>query len=211
MPSWPLKTQNMAFYLLVLICNPFIRIANKINWRFGRPYQCTHESLYPFIELLQPGTVILSHKKYELTNWFIRGYWTHAAVFITDSCVIEAVSKGVMKKTLETFIKTVDDFIILKPKFCDHHTMKEAAEFLEKTVGYPYNFSFKSKKESFYCSELVYRAYSQTSRWHHVKREYPEKLWDFHSDEIVLPQNLLESTLLWQVVGHEWQSRQSYS
>lgn len=144
--------------------------------------------------------VILSHKKYELTNLFIRGYWTHAAIYITDNCVIEAISKGVVKNSFETFIRTLDDFIILKPKFCDYHTMREATEFLEKAVGYPYNFSFRSKQESYYCSELVYRAYSQTSRWYHLKREYPEKLWDFHSEEIVLPQNLLDSKLLWQVV-----------
>jgi hypothetical protein len=203
--DWSLKTPKLVFYLLLLLCNPFIRIANKINWRFGRPYQCAQWSPEPFSGLLQPGMVILSHKKFELTNWFIRGHWTHAAIYITDNYVIEAVSKGVVKKDLETFIKTLDDFIILRPTFCDHHTMNEAAEFVEKIVGYPYNFTFRSRKESFYCSELVYRAYSQTSRWKYVKKEYPGKLWDFHSDEIVIPQNLLESTFLWQVVDHQRQ------
>ncbi|MEI6884988.1 MAG: YiiX/YebB-like N1pC/P60 family cysteine hydrolase [Bacteroidota bacterium] len=199
----PSKIKRTVFHQILLLCNPFIRIANKVNWRFGRPYEGTPRSLEPFIGLLQPGMVILSHKKYELTNWFIRGYWTHAAIYINDKYVIEAISKGVVKKELKTFINTVDDFIILKPKFCDQAVMKEAVDFVETIVGYPYNFTFRSRKESFYCSELVYRAYSQTSMWKYVKIDYPEKLWSYHSDKILIPQHILESEPLWQIVCHK--------
>jgi len=194
------KIKRIIADQLLLLCNPFIRLGNKINWRFGRPYEGVPRSLEPFIGLIQPGMVILSHKKFELTNWFIRGYWTHTAICIGDNHIIEAVSKGVVKKKLETFINTVDDFIVLKPKFCDHSVMKEAVDFVETIVGYPYNFTFRSRKESFYCSELVYRAYSQTSRWNYVKKKYPEKLWSFHSNRILVPQHILESEPLWQVV-----------
>ena len=97
----------------------------------------------------------------------------------------------------------MDDFIILKPRFCDPDVMKEAVDFVETLVGRPYNFTFRSRKESFYCSELVYRAYSQTSTWNYVKLEYPEKLWSYYSDRIIVPQHILESEPLWQVVDHK--------
>jgi hypothetical protein len=196
----PSKIKRIIAFQLLLLCNPFIRLANKVNWRFGRAYEGSPRPLAPFIGLMQPGMVILSHKKFELTNWFIRGYWTHAAIFIGDNNIIEAVSKGVVIKDLETFVNTVDDFIILKPKFCDPDVMKEAVDFLKATVGRPYNFTFRSREESFYCSELVYRAYSQTSKWKHVREQYHEKIWSYHSDRILVPQNILESEFLWQVV-----------
>jgi hypothetical protein len=200
--SFSLNPPRRVLYLFLLLCNPFIRFANKINWRLGRPYRGAQWSPDTVTGMLHPGMVILSHKNYELTNWFIRGHWTHAAIYIGEHTVIEAVSKGVVKNSLATFLKMVDDFMILRPTFCDPHTMTEAAEIVKKIVGYPYNFTFRSRKESFYCSELVYRAYSQTSRWKYVEKEYPGKLWDFHSTEIVIPQNLLESSHLWQVVDH---------
>jgi hypothetical protein len=45
----PVKLRHTEiFYSFLVLCNPFIRLANKVNWRAGRPYGCA-DPLYPGI------------------------------------------------------------------------------------------------------------------------------------------------------------------
>jgi uncharacterized protein YycO len=187
-------------YLVFVLILPVVRNISRVNWRLGRPYKCSSTHLDPVRKFLHPGMIILSHKNYELTNLFIRGYFTHAAMVIHGDYIVEAVSEGVVRRQLSEFIGNVDDFIILEPRFCTRDSMLEAGEFVERSVGYRYNFTFRSGRKAFYCSELVYRAYSETHGWNHVKNEYPREAWDFDPWKIMIPQNLLESEMLWHVV-----------
>ena len=87
--------------------SPFAMLANKINWRFGRPYRRNYEFVKPHIQRFAPGMIILSHKDYELTNLFIGGYWTHVAIIVSQNEVIEAISKGVVKTNTKKFFSTL--------------------------------------------------------------------------------------------------------
>jgi len=144
--------------------------------------------------------VILSHKEYEFTNFFIRGYWTHAAMVISQDTVVEAVSKGVIKKSLKDFISTLDDFCIIMPRHCDSDEMIKALEFVQKVVGYPYNFTFRSREESYYCSELIYRVYLEALKAGKAENHFPSGFRDLYNGSIIIPQNLADYKPEWKVV-----------
>jgi hypothetical protein len=57
----------------ILLLYPFIRLANRINWRFGRSYKCERVNVDGIRPLLTPGMLVLTHKDYEFTNLFING------------------------------------------------------------------------------------------------------------------------------------------
>jgi uncharacterized protein YycO len=144
--------------------------------------------------------VILSHKEYEFTNFFIRGYWTHAAMVISQDTVVEAVSKGVIKKSLKDFISTLDDFCIIMPRHCDSDEMIKASEFVQKVVGYPYNFTFRSREDSYYCSELIYRVYLEALKAGKAENHFPSGFRDLYNGSIIIPQNLADYKPEWKVV-----------
>ena len=185
----------------VHLLRPSIRIADKINWRFGRSYKCGRVNLDDIRPLLTPGMLILTHKDFKLTNLFINGYWTHAAMVTSADTVVEAISKGVVTKSLETFLTTVDDFLILRPRFCSPESMRSASEQAKGFVGYPYNFTFQPDKDSVYCSELVFRAYAGTPEWKRLTRTSVEDAMEYYNGGILLPHSFSESQLLWQHVA----------
>ncbi len=185
-----------------VMINPFARVANKINWRFGREFECNGHNAVNFQSVIKPGMIMLSHKKYELTNLFIKGYWTHTAIITSDKYVVEATSKGVEKKTLDQILAKTDDFIILKPLFADEYTMLKASRYVLGVVGYPYNFSFRQYSKSFYCSELVYWAYARSCSMTGADNKYFHTITSFLDGRIIIPQHFTESSDLWEAVEY---------
>jgi hypothetical protein len=179
---------------------PFARVANKINWRAGRPYKSRFETLEPHIGKLAPGMIILSHKNYELTNWFISGYWTHIAVIASEKHIIEAVSKGVVKTHINEFFSSIDDFIILEPAFCCRASMLKAVEYMEKFMGYPYNFRFLPSERSFTCIDLVGRAYSLSANIEKIKASSSPGVFNYITREVILPENILNLENAWNII-----------
>jgi hypothetical protein len=179
---------------------PFAMFANKINWRIGRPYKRRFETLQPHVGKLAPGMVILSHKDYELTNWFISGYWTHVAVIASDDFIIEAVSKGVVKTPMNEFFSSIDDYIILEPAFCCRASMLRAVEYMEKYIGYPYNFRFLPSDRSFTCIDLVGRAYSLLGNIKKIKESTNQGVINYLTREVILPENILNIENGWEIV-----------
>jgi hypothetical protein len=189
-------------YIFFVVFSPFIRLANKINWRVGRAYKCSEIKSGKIKKRLLPGMVILTHKDYEFTNLFILGYWTHSAIVISSEDVVEAVSNGVIVRRIEDFLTTVDDFIVLKPRYCNRISMKMASEQVKKFVGFPYNFTFKPSQKSIYCSELIYKAYSEVPEWNLMAENASEQIPDFNSGKIIHPQSIFKSRKLWKKVAN---------
>lgn len=186
-------------FLLILI-SPFSRLANKISWRAGRPYRSRFEQVRPYIGLIEPGMVILCHKEYELTNWFISGYWTHVAVMARENTIIEAVSRGVIRTPAEVFFSSIDDFIVLEPAFCMPSERLKAVEYMEQFIGYPYNFAFMPRDDAFTCIDLVCRAYGLPARKGKAGKIHPLDLIGYFSTDVILPENLLDASDSWRVV-----------
>ena len=184
------------------LCLPLTRLVNRINWRFGRGYECNFKQIEPYIEYLQPGTVILTHRKYEFSTLFIPGYWTHSAVVALPGWIVEATGKGVCLNSMEAFFSTIDDFIVLKPSFCLEEIMKITGEKALQLVGYPFSFDFRNTNGMFYCSGLICWIYLQTLMDREESINIPSILQNFLHGNIIKPIDIYTQKDSWQVIVH---------
>lgn len=187
--------------IIFILFNPIIRLAGKISWRMGRPYKVRKEKLEEIMGKIKPGMIILTHKEYELTNYFIPGYWTHTAMIVSGEEIVEAVRQGVTKKSMEDFFSTVDDFLVLEPRFCDTTIMMKATEFAQNVIGYSYNFLFMPREKSFFCTELIVNAYTYASGNDIENPNQRKQVWGSADGESILPQKLAELNQYWKAVG----------
>ncbi len=185
--------------LILWLCLPITRVINRINWRFGRPYQCRAEHVKPLKGTLKPGMVVLTHRNYECSSLFIPGYWTHAAMVLSPGLIIDATRKGVRKNPLDTFFSSVDDFIVLKPGFCRFDVMKKASYKVLKQVGFPFSYDFRNSGNAFYCSGLICSAYAQTLLEKNTC-VIPNFFRDFMDGNIIKPEDFYKRKDLWQVL-----------
>ncbi len=181
-------------------CLPITKAINRINWRFGRPFRCKFKGIEPVRDYLQPGVVILAHKNYEFSTLFT-GYWAHSALIVSPGYLVEATGKGVCMNTLESFFSTIDDFIVLKPRFCCPDTMNKAGEQASAMVGYPYGFDFRNSNEMFYCSGLICWVYAQSLELEEKPLNIPFVLKSFLNGNIIKPMDLYADQDAWQVIG----------
>ncbi len=142
----------------------------------------------PLTQLLAPGDVLVVRKEYALTNYFLPGYWPHAALFLgnadqlqqlgiadhenvrprwqklvaadSDSPwrVLEAMKDGVRIRPLASPFGA-DSVVVLRPRL----STDEIAAALSKGLaheGKPYDFNFDfPRSDRLVCTEVVYRAY----------------------------------------------------
>jgi uncharacterized protein YycO len=144
--------------------------------------------------------ILLSRKEFQISNFFIEGYWTHSAMIMPQDKVIEATSNGVILNELQEFFKNTDDFVILRPRFCGIKEMQKACDHALEIIGTPYCFDFNNSDDSFYCSKLVLKVYAKTCGWgiasQHELSEY-KRLCD---GKIVRPADLYLNQNAWEVV-----------
>lgn len=135
----------------------------KLMQKLGKPepkvkYSQVREAMY----LSRPGDCILTREDWRLTNIFIPGYWSHAAIFDHEMNVVEAIGSGVQAVDPVEMLLKKDDFCILRPLFLDTIEKHEAAKYAHTQVGVPYDYIFSSN-QAWYCSELVYFSYQYAS------------------------------------------------
>jgi hypothetical protein len=189
----------LSFFLW--LCLPVTKVVNRINWRFGRPFSCKFIEVEKVTEYLNPGAVILTHKKYEFSTLFIPGYWTHSALVVTAGLIVEATGKGVCMNTPESFFSSIDDFIVLQPRFCCQDTMKRAVEHASSLVGYPFSYDFRNSDEMFYCSGLICRVYAQTLIEKENLLNIPSVFQNFLNGNIIKPMDLFTQQESWKIIG----------
>jgi uncharacterized protein YycO len=144
---------------LSLLAYPFSKTFGYVSWRFGRPYGVTAEDLKLVVEHAKPGMIILTRTNHQLSNFFIPGYYKHAAMKIFKSKIIEATGDGVARASISKLLNTKDSFVLLKPKFTDELHMMEAARASKLYEGRPYDYAFSARNFSIYCSELIRLSY----------------------------------------------------
>jgi hypothetical protein len=139
-------------------------------------------------EVLRPGDVLITRKEHALTNYFLPGYWPHAALFLGHQqqmeqlgiCghanvaprwrrllggdateprrVLEAMKDGVLIRSLASPCG-VDAICVLRPQLAE----PEIAEALTRGLfheGKSYDFDFDfSRSDRLVCTEVVYRSY----------------------------------------------------
>jgi hypothetical protein len=117
------------------------------------------------LELLQPGDVVVTRHDDALSNWFLPGFWPHAALYLGASAesggehrFLEAKKDGVrIRPAAETL--AVDSLLVLRPPLSE----PERAQAVDRALthlGKPYDFLFDFRTaDRLVCTELVYRGY----------------------------------------------------
>jgi hypothetical protein len=138
--------------------------------------------------LLRPGDVLITRKEHALTNYFLPGYWPHAALFLGGtadlermgiighanvtprwrqllSCdsaeplrVLEALKDGVRIRSLACPL-TCDAIAVLRPLLDESLVAQGIARgFMHEGKAYDFDFDF-TRSDRLVCTEVVYRSY----------------------------------------------------
>lgn len=143
---------NIRFMLLNAI-RPITKLVGKLHLSPSHRLMKSKD-FWKIARVIHPGDVLVSRMKGELTNFFIPGYWSHAAIYVGDEAVIEAVGEGVIETDIIDFLLSKDYVAVLRPTFPSWNkedSIRKAKDF----VGFPYDYFFDSSSKSFFCSELV--------------------------------------------------------
>ena len=137
------------------------------------------------IALLQPGDVLVVRKEYAATNYFLPGYWPHAALYVgtiddlrrlgiaehehvqprlikwTDGasrCVLEALKDGVRIRPVDSPLAS-DSLVVIRPLLQEANVAAALAQgFMHEGKPYDFDFDFCSSHR-LVCTEVVYRTY----------------------------------------------------
>ncbi len=137
---------------------------------------------------LRPGDIIVVRKEHAFTNYFLPGYWPHAALYIGTvpelqslglhehenvkakwktvetvdpsraGRVLEAMKDGVRIRSVACPFRS-DAIAIIRPQLPQHEIAKAIARGLfHAGKGYDFDFDF-SRSDRMVCTEVVYRSY----------------------------------------------------
>ncbi len=138
--------------------------------------------------ILNPGDVLVVRKEFALTNYFLPGYWPHAALHLgtpeqlttigaPDSehgqrlwerivsvasteghCVLEAMKDGVQLRCLQSPLAS-DSFVVLRPQLPALRIHHGVLHVLaHEGKGYDFDFDF-ARSDQLVCTEVIYRAF----------------------------------------------------
>jgi len=138
--------------------------------------------------LLEPGDVLITRKDHALTNYFLPGYWPHAALYLGTAeqldglglaehanlkprwrrlldCdphqprrVVEALKDGVWIRSTASPFAS-DALLVLRPRLASAEIAAAIARGLFHE-GKPYDFDFDfTRSDRLVCTEVVYRSY----------------------------------------------------
>jgi len=158
-PSW-IAT---AVRFVLRIVGP---VLNQFDWRFGRPQGTTDLDAAALLNS-KPGSIVLTHTDYNLTNSLIPGYFDHAAMVLPGYRIIESTGKGVGFTNAKVLLSHCDSIAILEPVFANEELKLKACKIASEQdgAGYDYEFDFVlSNNKKFYCSELIWWSYDQACK-----------------------------------------------
>ncbi len=136
-----------------------------------------HSSLqYEILELAKPGDVFVTRHDDAVSNWFLPGFWPHAALFLgqtagisAELCVIpsenmsdaqflEAKKDGVKVRPYSETL-AVDALVVLRPPLQNSEVQRGLQRALtHRDKSYDFLFDFRTA-DRLVCTEVVYRGY----------------------------------------------------
>lgn len=162
-------------------------LSDKYVRRGHRP-QLPDEIAARLRSLLVPGDVLIVRKEYALTNYFLPGYWPHAALYLGGAAdlerlgirdhqwvrprwkqlleastgepcrVLESMKDGVLIRPLTSPLGS-DSIVVLRPQLSPPE-LSQALSRVMAHEGKCYDFDFDfTRSDRLVCTEVVYRAY----------------------------------------------------
>jgi len=163
-------------------------MAADISTRPSHQPKLPDEVAAELCELLEPGDVLITRKEHVATNYFLPGYWKHAALYLGDPAglrrlgiwehehvrprwsrlldsedgqsrrALEALKDGVWIRPIASPF-SVDAVVAMRPRLAP----AELGEALTRGLfheGKPYDFDFDfTRSDRLVCTEVVYRAF----------------------------------------------------
>ncbi len=152
--------------------------------------QLASESAERMRAMLQPGDVLVTRKEHAVTNYFLPGFWPHAALYVGTSddlerlgladhgqlkprwqrlldCdlseprrVLEALKDGVRIRSLASPFAS-DALIVLRPQLSETEIGQAILRgMFHESKPYDFDFDF-TRSDRLVCTEVVYRSYEQ--------------------------------------------------
>lgn len=154
--------------------------------------------------VLKPGMVFCTRRTGELNNLFIPGFWTHAAIYVGDGQVVEAITEGVSLTPLDEFLcgrSDGKDYVLVRDAlYLTDDEKQVAVDFAKKQVGLPYDWVFAGTDDrAFYCSKLVWFAFETAYRQSH-RTDSPFVLQETLGVDTVTPEDIAEAHDKWKTI-----------
>lgn len=107
---------------------------------------------------LRAGDVFVTRKESAVTNYFLPGYWPHAAMYVGEHRVIESLKDGVRERGLDSPFG--NDAVALIRPIAEPSEIEKSVQRARSHVGKPYDFDFDfTRSDRMVCTEVVYRSY----------------------------------------------------
>lgn len=178
--------------LFLKISEPVCKLLAKIHWpfmfrkiEFGQVLNIEHN--------IEVGDVLLSRVNGEFSNILIPGKYKHAAIYVGDGWIIEAVLDGVRLSYLPDFMMTKDKIGLFKPQFANPEQRQWAADWAIGQVGKAYDYTFRSDNDRFYCFELTFAAYREA-----LKGDSPWELREHYGVPTVVADDFIYAIEKWK-------------
>ena len=172
------------FGLQKVACLLVSGLSTRPSHRPGLPPEIARE----LSELLQPGDVLVTRKEHVMTNYFLPGFWPHAALFLGEPAalerlgihehpevrprwarlltvdpdeprrVLEALKDGVWIRSLNSPFGS-DAIAALRPRLAASDVAQAIARgMFHEGKSYDFDFDF-TRSDRLVCTEVVYRSY----------------------------------------------------
>lgn len=155
----------------------FLRVAKPITRFFAyRRFPFTRKKItgldyFSWRDLIEPGTVMLTTTKGELSNLLNPARIKHGGIYVGHTLweefdeevptVVEAVGRGVVKTDLVSFLTQKDYIVGLEPCFkIDYENLTKLSL---ASIGSGYDYYFKKDNKKYYCFELIAHLFEQSS------------------------------------------------
>lgn len=139
---------------------PISLFLSKIGFRFGHGH-ISYAQVQEVLKHVKPGSIILTRIKGELSNFMIPGFYTHAALVLDSNVVIEALYPKVKLTNMYDFMMSKNHIVVVEPQFANEAEMFRASQKGYELLDSDYDLNFEPNNKAFYCSEVVWFAYSE--------------------------------------------------
>lgn len=143
-------------WLIKLVGN--IYLTSKPMWIQYKPHhhKVKGRESRQVLNVIHDGDILLRRYDGYLNTFFTPGFWSHAGLYIGNNDIIHAIGIGVVQEDVLEFCRC-DSVVVLRVKDISEDVISNAiltAKELE-IARTDYDYKFKEKNGSVYCTELV--------------------------------------------------------
>ena len=153
---YTIKAKILSFFSDIRLYWCGVILFGDSHYKIKGPY------MRKVLDQIQPGDVFLRKYDHYLGSVLIKGFWSHAAIYIGNDQVIHMLGKGINKEDILTFMRA-DHIAILRCK--EESLIPIAIEKAEeqfgknlsagnKNIAYDYDFN-TNRPDKFYCTEFT--------------------------------------------------------